>query len=251
MPQGEIRELSGGSFIREKMHGEKQSKRAMYQSLVTGKTGLLALLHYELVTGLFGRLPGALGLVLRKMFFKRLFRGCGGGLVIGSGVTIRHGDKITLGRNVVIDDECVLDARGAGDEGLVIGDNVIISRGCTIQCKSGPISIGDNSNIGSHTLICAMGGVRIGSYALIAGSCSISGGQYHSQDPDKPIMQQGIFTRGPVVIGDGAWLGMKVLVLDAVSIGPNAIIGSGAVVTKDVPDRAVAVGVPAKVIQRR
>jgi acetyltransferase-like isoleucine patch superfamily enzyme len=251
MPRGDVQELEKGGLIRQRLFDRGQSAAAKYQALVTGRAGKLALVRYELTTLLFGGLPGALGLAARKFAYRGLFRSCGRGLVVGRGVTLRHADKITLGNNVIIDDFCVLDGRGSGDEGVVIGDNVIISRGCTVQSKFGPIRIGTGSNIGAGTLICAMGGVEIGESVLIAGSCSISGGQYHLEDLATPIMHQGAYTRGPVSIGNGSWLGMKVLVLDSVAIGQGCAVGSGSVVTRDLPDFAIAAGAPARLIKMR
>jgi acetyltransferase-like isoleucine patch superfamily enzyme len=70
--------------------------------------------------------------------------------VFGRNLTIRNAQNITLGDNVIIDDDCVLDARGAGPDGVVIGDRVIINRGASIQAKIGPIWIGEDSDIGMH-----------------------------------------------------------------------------------------------------
>jgi acetyltransferase-like isoleucine patch superfamily enzyme len=64
-------------------------------------------------------------------------------------------------------------------------------------------------------------------------------------------MDQALTSKGSITIGDEAWLGDGVKVLDGVHIGKGAIIGAGAVVTKDVPDYAIAVGVPARVVSKR
>ena len=53
----------------------------------------------------------------------------------------------------------------------------------------------------------------------------------------------------PIVVGDNVYFGNNVIVLPGVTIGSNVIVGAGAVVTKDIPDNSVAVGVPAKVIK--
>ena len=53
------------------------------------------------------------------------------------------------------------------------------------------------------------------------------------------------------MIGEGCWLGARVTVLDGVSIGSRTVLGAGAVITKDLPDRVVAVGVPATVLHKR
>ncbi len=58
-------------------------------------------------------------------------------------------------------------------------------------------------------------------------------------------------SRGGIRVGDGAWLGFGVIVLDGATIGAGAIIGAGSVVTKDVPENAIAVGNPARVVASR
>jgi acetyltransferase-like isoleucine patch superfamily enzyme len=68
---------------------------------------------------------------------------------------------------------------------------------------------------------------------------------------DIPMMEQGVYSEDPVVIGDDVWLGAGAMVLDGVKIGKGCIVGAGAVVTKNLPDYAVAVGVPAKILKNR
>ena len=58
-------------------------------------------------------------------------------------------------------------------------------------------------------------------------------------------------TKGGIVIGDDAWLGVGVIVLDGVKIGKGAVVGAGSVVTRDIPDGAIATGVPARVVKMR
>jgi len=244
-------ELDTKELIRQRMFASNRSSGAKYHSLVTGRSGLWSLLRYEATTSLFGGIPGAIGIVVRRMIYRGLFRNCGRGLVLGRGITVRHADKISLGRNVVIDDFCVLDGRGSGDDGVVIGDEVIINRNSIVQSKFGAIRIGSGTNIGAGTHVCAMGGIEIGESVLITGGCTISGGQYHTENLKMPIMQQGAYTSGPISIGDGSWLGMKVMVMDGVTVGRGCAIGAGAVVTQHLPDHAVASGVPARVTRIR
>lgn len=247
MDEKKIQELGKDNFIRGRLFQGKPSEVAKYQGLVTGRTGLSALLKYELITNLFGPIPGALGLVLRRRFYKSLFQEVGRGLVIGRNVVVRYPDQIRIGDRVVLDDQSVLDARGAGKGGIVIADEVFIGRGAVIQSKYGPISIGEKTNIGGNALLCAMGGVTIGKSVLVAGGCYISGGMYHTERTDLPIAEQGIYTRGPVSIGDGSWIGMGAIILDGVTIGKGCVVAAGAVVTRDLPDDAVAAGVPADI----
>jgi acetyltransferase-like isoleucine patch superfamily enzyme len=96
-----------------------------------------------------------------------------------------------------------------------------------------------------------MDGVEIGEAVLTAGGLSISAGSYHFDDPEAPVMDQGAYSRGAIRVGDKAWLGTGVIILDGVSIGAGAVIGAGSVVLSDVLENAIAVGVPAKVIRMR
>ena len=76
--------------------------------------------------------------------------------------------------------------------------------------------------------------------------------QNHRSDrTDIPMQQQGMAEEKEVVIGDDVWIGHRVILLPGVHIGNGSIIGAGAVVTRDIPDYSVAVGVPARVIRNR
>ena len=75
--------------------------------------------------------------------------------------------------------------------------------------------------------------------------------QHGHDDPNLPMREQPLTSRGDIVIEDDVWLGAQVCVMDGVVIGKGAIVGAGAVVTKDVPPYTLAVGVPARVIRSR
>lgn len=100
-----------------------------YADVMVGQHGWRALLRYEFCM-LFRNTPGALGLFLRKTFWPKLFAGCGRGVLFGTGISIRHPNRIRLGANVVISDNCILDGRHT-EEGpaLTVGDDWIVSRG--------------------------------------------------------------------------------------------------------------------------
>jgi acetyltransferase-like isoleucine patch superfamily enzyme len=234
--------------------GERRtSPMQKYADFFVGRRGLTALLQYELWTVIGSSLPGALGYLARRVLYKRLVGRCGSGVQFGRNVALRHPGKMRIGDGTAVDDDCLLDARGTTDGGFVIGERVLIARACLIQSKfeAGTIEIGDECSIGGQSTLSASGGIRLGRYVLIAGQCYIGGGRYETERLDVPMMKQGMYTRGPVVIGDDVWIGAGARILDGVTIGEGAVIGAGSVLTKDVPAYAIAVGVPAKVVGRR
>ena len=131
----------------------KGSALQKYQKIVTGSSSLSKLFKHELIMTIFGPLPGAAGLVLRKKFFTTLIGDVGQNVIFGKSLTLRHPHKIHIGNNVVIDDYAVLDAKGETNKGIFIGDNVIIGRNTVISCKNGDIFIGDNSNMAMSCFI--------------------------------------------------------------------------------------------------
>jgi len=233
---------------------ESSSFLHKYQSIVLGCKSLGYLLKYELITLFCGPVPGALGLVLRKLFYPLLLQRCGKGVVFGRDVVIRHGLKICIGNKVVVDDGCVLDARGEHNQGISIGDRVILGRHTILGCKDGDIIIADNVGIGTFSMIHAVGGnqVVLEESALLAPHVYLVGGGTHSfADTAVAITEQDLIYKGGIRLGRNCWLGARVTVLDGAAIGHDAVIGAGAVVTENIPAFSIAVGVPAKVIKQR
>ena len=239
--------LQETEFIRHKLFGERKSSLKKYAELTQGSSSLIGLIKYELLSSLVGLLPGALGLFMRRILYPSFVGKCGRGIIWGRSTSIRHPEKISLGSRVVIDDYCLIDARGSGDEGLKIDDDVFIGRNVTIQSKVGSISIGKSTNIGQNSVIVAQGGVQIGEMVTIAGSCSISGGAYKVERDDTSEREHSKYTYGPIRIDKKCRLGMEVMVLDGVHIGEGTIIGAKSLVTQDLPEYCVAAGIPAKI----
>lgn len=134
---------------------------------------------------------------------------------------------------------------------MILGDDVIISRNCIVQGKTGPLVIGKKTTIGPNVIICAVPGIFIGQSVAICANCYVGGGRYGSDCLDIPMVEQGDYSRGPVIIGDDVVLYPGASVLDGVHIGKGCIVGAGALVTEDLPDYAISIGVPAKVIGMR
>ncbi len=237
--------------LAKELHRKDLSLFRRYCLKAVGKESLSCLLIYELLTVLFCNLGGGIGFLLRRLFYPRLFNSCGESLILGKGVTLRHPWKISVGSRVAIDNNVMLDASGAGLLGISLGDDSVISCNCTLQGKTGPVSIGSRVIIANNVIISSIDGIIIEEAVLIGGNCYIGGGMYNNERTDIPIMDQGVSSKGAIRIGQGAWLGAGVIVLDGVSVGRGCIIGAGSVVTKDVPEFSVALGVPARVVSRR
>jgi acetyltransferase-like isoleucine patch superfamily enzyme len=234
----------------DQLFDRRTSARDKYIALVVGRPGWGALLKHELITMASQSLPGALGLALRKALYPSLLGACGHSVVFGQNVILRHPHKIRIGDQVVIDDNCLIDAKGDDNRGITIGNGVFIGRNTILSCKNGDIDVEDGANVGFNCEIFSASHVRLGREALLAAYCYLIGGDHDFTDPTKPVLAQARHSVG-ITIGAGAWLGAGAKVLDGVSIGDRAIVGAGAVVREAVPAGSIAVGIPAKVIGQR
>ena len=226
------------------------SAREKYAALIVGRPGWGALVKYEAVVMLSQSVPGALGLALRKTLYPLLLGSCGRNVVFGQNVVLRHPHKVHIGDNVFIDDNCLIDAKGDSNAGIRMASGVFIGRNTILSCKNGDIDLGEGANIGFNCEIFSASRVRIGRSALIAAYCYLIGGDHDFSDASRPVLAQARTSAG-ITLGDGAWLGAGAKILDGVEIGAHAVIGAGAVVRQSVPERATAVGVPAKVVGTR
>jgi serine acetyltransferase len=122
-------------IIKEKIFEENKSQVNKYQDIIVGKRGLATLILYELIMLFTSWVPGALGLFLRGRFYPLLLGKVGKGVVFGKNVVLRHPHKIFISDNVVVDDNCVLDAKGEENQGIFISNRVFIGRN-TIECRA-------------------------------------------------------------------------------------------------------------------
>jgi acetyltransferase-like isoleucine patch superfamily enzyme len=239
-----------GSRIQDQLFAQGKSSRAKYVDLVVGRPGLGALFKHEIITMLAQPHPGAFGLLMRKGLYPLLLGSSGRSVVFGQNVVLRHPHKIHIGSNVVIDDNCLLDAKGERNAGIRIGDGVFIGRNTILSCKNGDIEIADGANLGFNCEIFSASRVTIGRSVLMAAYAYVIGGDHDFSDPSAAVLDQSRTSAG-VTIGDGVWIGAGAKILDGVTLGEHAVIGAGAVVRESVPASAIAVGIPARVVSTR
>lgn len=132
---------------------------------------------------------------------------------------------------------------------LAIGPGSQIDRDCRLVARGGDIRIGSGCYIRRGTTITARDSIRIGNDVLIAEFVTIRD-QDHRIDGEGAIKDLG-FVCAPIVIGDGAWIAAKCTVLRGCAIGTGAVVGANSVVKGLVPDNAVVVGAPARLIRLR
>jgi len=148
-------------------------------------------------------------------------------------------NNVQLGKDVKIFDFVNL-------YGCSIGDNSKIGTFVEIQKNA---SVGKNTKISSHTFICE--GVHIGDNVFIGHNVTFINDKYpRSANPDGSMQTEADWKVVETFIKNGASVGSSSTILCGVTVGENAIVGAGAVVTKDVPANAVVAGVPAKVIKK-
>ncbi len=213
--------------------------------------GLGPYLLQGFLTTLLGGVPGLLGIGLRALAYRFMLR-MDGAAAIECGVRLRYASNVRLGRNVFLDRGVYL--HGC-PQGIELGDDVCVMHNAELHVfnfRDLPhafIRVGKGSFIGESVVIRGQGGVTIGNAVLIAPMAKILAVNHNYADVTRPVMDQEITGRG-IIIDDGAWIGAGAAILDGVHIGKGAVIGANAVVRKDVPPHCVAVGVPARVVQR-
>jgi acetyltransferase-like isoleucine patch superfamily enzyme len=227
--------------------GESSYRR--YLRMFVGARSFGAFLRYELLTLLLGPLPGALGYALRKSCYRWLLNRMGRGTVIGCRVMLRAPGRITIGEQVMIDDQVVLDAKGESSA-IVLGNNLLIARNTILSCNDSSIRTGNLLSIGASCIISSRSHISIGSNVQIGAGSQLMAGTHSADDPEMPSLLQPRVSKG-ITVEDNVWIGNGTIILDGVTVGRNSIVGAGSVVSKDVPAYTVVLGNPARVIQKR
>ncbi|MGH3439824.1 MAG: acyltransferase [Sciscionella sp.] len=150
---------------------------------------------------------------------------------------------VFLGRNVEL--HC-----RPGYGRLEVGRWVHIGDGNSIRCHEGSLRIGDKAVFGKDNVVNCYLDIEIGAASLVADWVYICDFDHVTADVHLPIKDQGI-VKSPVRIGPDCWIGTKVSVLRGTRVGRGCVLGAHAVVRGDIPDYAIAVGTPARVVRDR
>ncbi len=130
---------------------------------------------------------------------------------------------------------------------IIVGDGSQIAADCVIH---GPVRLGRNVSLNHHVTLEGGGaGVHIGDGSRIAAYCTFYAFN-HGVHADRPVREQPVTSKG-IHIGKDVWVGARVGIVDGVTLGDHAVVGMGAVVTKDVPPWTIVAGNPARPIGRR
>ena len=162
------------------------------------------------------------------------FKSFGKGSLLASGVKAHNAQHISIGNDTSIMSHCILETAPSKNTTpqLTIGNNCSIGEYSHITCAN-KVTIGN--------------GVLTGRFILITDN---SHGASNIEEMDIPPLSRRIVSKGEVTIKDNVWIGVKATILPGVTIGRGAIIAANAVVTKDVPDYAIAAGIPAKIVKQ-
>ena len=152
---------------------------------------------------------------------------------VGNGVRIFHPENISFGKNVEILQEAVFAPFARKNKKF-----------------PSKIIVGNNVHFGVQDRIAAANQVVIEDDVLFAAFVHITDHSHEFHEVGKPILNQGIYSKGPVTIKRGAWLAFGCHILSGVTVGEYSVVAANAVVTKDVPAYSVVAGNPAKVISR-
>lgn len=160
-------------------------------------------------------------------FEREKIRCCGAETIIEDGVLVFHPENISIGDKVYIGHNTIL--KGYYKNEMIIGDGTWIGQNCFFH---------------------SAGGIEIGKAVGVGPGVKILTSNHVNEELDRPVLHNPIEFK-PVIVKDGADLGVGAVLLPGVIVGKGAIVGAGSVVTKDVEDYAIVVGNPARRIKLR
>jgi len=202
-----------------------------------------------LLLTLFSCLPTIAGTVLRGYLYRMILGSMGRKCLVEKNIRFFNPARLMIGDRVFLGEGGLFDV-GSGADKITIGSDSHIARSVTVRTQLGKVEIGEKINIGANSFIYGYGDIEIGDNTLIANQVEIIGGDHTFENVEVPMRFQG---RSPsrIVIGEDVWIGTHAIIVGGVTIGKGAVIGAGAVVNRDIPEYAIAAGVPARVVKSR
>ncbi len=188
----------------------------------------LSKLIFQIYISIVSSIPTEIGIRLRAVAYRFLFKKCGRNLRVDSGVTILGFENISLGDNISIMKNSYIYAHDGGE--LTIGDN---------------FTLNSNSQLGA-----SFGKIIIGNDCAIAPNCLLRASNHRFDNPDIPFRKQG-HTYGEIILEDDIWIASNSVITADTKIGRGSIIGAGSIVTKNIEPFSIVGGVPAKLIRKR
>lgn len=135
---------------------------------------------------------------------------------------------------------------------VTIGNNCDMDQNVALcplgQGYPSKIVLGEHVHLGAFDRIASMNEVRIDDNVLFAAFVHVTDHSHEYRNPELPVMQQGVYSKGPVHIKEGAWLAFGSHILSGVTVGEHSVVAANAVVTKDVPPYTVVAGNPARAV---
>lgn len=242
--EGPFQSTTGGRTIPKTSLGENFWN---YVERATGERSLVRFAWQGAILTLMYRLPTIWAAVLRGIAYRTILGGIGSSCLMEEDVRFQVAKRIFLGDRVFVGQYSYLDG---GTSFLRLGDDVHLARFCTLRAGERGISVHRGASINIRCFLDGNGGVEIGADTLLSPGVQVISGNHVFDDPNVRIRFQGT-TYGKVSIGEDCWLGTNVVVVPGVTVGRGSVVGAGAVVTKDIPEFSVALGVPAKVVGHR
>ena len=166
------------------------------------------------------------GARMRRVVLRAICRSFGSGVKVGVGVLVLHPHTFEIGDAVFIGNQTFLQGRHDGH--CVLGAHTWIGPQSYFDCRD----------------------LELGEYVGWGPGAKVLGSEHTGDPTDVPIIQTDLVIK-PVRVHDGADIGVNAVLLPGVTVGRGAIVGAGAVVTKDVPPYAIVAGVPAKLLRSR
>ncbi len=180
----------------------------------------------ELWVAAFAWIPTPVGIALRLLAWRWLFKSCG---------SARFGTGLSL----------------AGCRNMRIGNSVRLGRGCFVTASDGELVLHNSVALSPNVHVGADAGrIEIGAHTAVGPGTVIRAANHCIARQDVPIMHQG-HVPGQIVIEEDVWIGANCVITPDVRIGRGAVVGAGAVVTRNVAPFSIVGGVPAKLIGMR